>query len=72
MNQQEKTQFVNDICDNLRHALLERVSKMPEDWDGIEIREFLADTVSTKFNYRPMERSRKRAYANAVLVNNLD
>lgn len=72
MNQQEKTKFVLDITENLRNTLLEQVPKMPEEWDGIEIRQLLADLATSKFNYQPMNRSRKRAYKNTIMVNNLD
>ena len=72
MNQQEKTQFILDITENLRNSLLEQVHKMPEDWDGIEIRQYLSDMVASKFNYRPMDRPTKRSYNSDVLANNLD
>ena len=71
MNQQEKTQFILDITDNLRDALLEQVSKMPDEWDGIELRQLVSDMVTAKFNYRPMDRVRKRKYNQVVLEKNL-
>ena len=72
MNQQEKTQFILDITTNLQNALLERVDKIPEQWDGIEIRQLLVDVAKRQFNYRPMSPARKRSYNNTVLVKNLD
>ena len=72
MNQQEKTQFILDITENLRSTLLEQVDKMPEEWDGVEIRQLLTDLAASKFNYHPMSRARKRAYKNTVMVNYLD
>lgn len=72
MNNQEKTKFILDITENLRNLLLERVDKMPEQWDGIELRELLVDVAKSQFNYRPMSPARKRSYKNTVLVRNLD
>jgi hypothetical protein len=71
MNQQEKTQFVLDICDNLRDAMLERVEKMPEGWDGIELRQLMSDMITSNFNYCPMDRVRKKKYNQVVLEKNL-
>ena len=72
MNKQEKTQFILDITDNLRDALLERVEKIPEQWDGIELRQLLVDVARSQFNCRQMSPARKRSYNNTVLVKNLD
>lgn len=71
MNQQEKIQFILDITDNLRDTLLERVDRIPEEWDGIELRELLMDVAESQFVYIKMPVSRKRAYNNTVLVRNL-
>lgn len=71
MNQQEKIQFIRDITDNLRDTLLERVDRIPEEWDGIELRELLMDVAESQFVYIKMPVSRKRAYNNTVLVRNL-
>lgn len=72
MNQQEKTQFILDITENLRNALLEQVHKMPDSWDGIEIRQLTEDMVKSRFNYRRMSPARKRHYNNTVVNKNLD
>jgi hypothetical protein len=72
MNQQEKTKFILDITENLRNALLERVHKMPESWDGVEIRQLISDLVTAKYNYHRMSPARKRHYNNTVLNKNLD
>lgn len=72
MNASEKRQIIKDLCANLEHFLINRVDLMPEEWDGIEIRQLMADAVNNRFNHRPMERSRMKEYKNTVLVNNLD
>jgi hypothetical protein len=72
MNQQEKTEFVLELCDTLRDTLLERVARMPDEWDGIEIRQLMVDLAETQFVYVKMSPARKKAYKNTVLVNNLD
>ena len=45
--------------------------KVPASWDGIELRKLLADRFERAVFKGILEGSRKRAYQNAVLVNNL-
>jgi hypothetical protein len=69
MDKLQQRQFVTDLCDNLRSDLLESVNKVPENWDGHELREWVADTAG-QFK-GGMIRTRKREYKKDILVNNL-
>jgi hypothetical protein len=42
MTYEEKMKFVHSLVDSCRAAILKSVPAMPEDWDGIELRWFIA------------------------------
>lgn len=42
MNAEKKAEFVASLCNSVRDAVTERIKHMPETWDGIELREYLA------------------------------
>lgn len=72
MNLAERRQLIKDLCANLQHYLISRSNEMPEDWDGFEIRQLMADVAKSRFAHRPMEGKRLREYRNTVLIKNLD
>ncbi len=69
LNRTEKRKFVNDLVKSVKEIVLARVSKMPEDWDGHELRQYLADSFAHQTC--KMENRRLKSYRNDVLVNNL-
>lgn len=71
MDKQAKDEFIRDAMEGLRMMILSKVSAMPEDWGGAEIRQYIADMAADYTNYRPLAGSAKRKYKNDVLVNNL-
>ena len=62
MTKKEQIHYVNDLVDNLRLDLVEKLAKhnLPETWDRVELRQLVAD----EFNDRliPIDKRRKRAY----------
>jgi hypothetical protein len=40
---EEKLAFVEEVIDDLRTHILQRVNKMPAEWDGIEMRRYMTD-----------------------------
>jgi hypothetical protein len=69
MNATEKAAFITSLIANAQEGILERVKHMPDDWDGHELRAYIADyfadcqmTVGTK---RPEYRKATKAYKNA-------
>jgi len=50
-----KRHFIRMLCNSIRDELLAKAAEMPEEWDGFELRELLAD----KFEH---ERMLKRSY----------
>lgn len=70
MNKKEQRQFIINICDNLKTNMLEKVDKIPENWDGFELRQYFADKAE-EFNWFVMDSKRKKSYDNDVIINNL-
>lgn len=71
MTQQEKESFIHELIAAMEKRMLKCVERMPEDWDGVELRQFIADTARHNAMPHLLKGKRKREYSNAVLVNNL-
>jgi len=74
MNQAEKIRFVDSLIANVARDIVANVPRMPEDWDGHELRRYIADkfeesamTIGKDKQYR----RRFLAYRNEVIVRNL-
>lgn len=70
VTKQEKRQFINELVSSVRDSVLAKVNEMPEAWDGIELRQYLADKF-VETNYRPMDRRRKAVYNNTIAITTL-
>jgi hypothetical protein len=70
MNQEEKREFIAQLIECVSKSVLSKVSEMPEEWDGYELRWYLRDKFQD-ISYRPSTAQRKREYKNTVLVKNL-
>lgn len=73
MTKKEQLRFCNELIHNIAVEIRGKVKNFPEEWDGIELREYIAEkfslasfTIKEKHN-----RSRLRAYRNEVLVRGL-
>lgn len=68
MNKQEQITFINELIENVRKDIVERVQKeAPEAWDGHELRQYIAD----KFNeavFVKMNRARMKEYHNTIMI----
>jgi hypothetical protein len=67
----EKRKFIRDLMENVFVEMRTKAAQMPEEWNGIELRQLLAD----KFNHETcphlLTGRRKRDYRNEVIVRNL-
>ena len=75
MTKQEQIQFVIELCNNGLEELLKSIdqNKIPENWDGIELRWLVADKFDSCqiiANTSSLKK-RKSNYNNTVFVNNL-
>lgn len=76
MTKDEKILFIAKLTGSICNELTAKVrdGRIPEDWDGHELRELLADKFAAERS-EPLSNKRStryKAYRNAVLTNNLD
>ena len=58
MTPREKRRFIRSFLNAVRDGLLREVPKMPESWDGHDLRQLAADC----FEWERSERSRSAAF----------
>lgn len=73
MNAPEKREFVNELVKNVADEIIANIdaNKIPEDWDGIELRWYLADKFGDCVFGGVGSKRRKAEYNNTVLTNDL-
>jgi hypothetical protein len=73
LNKLEKQQFIVELTGNIMNKAIEQTAKMPESWDGIELRWYLADKFADAVFGETSKRKGKRynEYRNSVIVDNL-
>ena len=71
MTKHEQYQFVRDLCRKVYAELEQDIDKVPEVWDGIELRWWIAERFSQIVFKGTGGVTRKREYNNTVLVENL-
>jgi hypothetical protein len=69
VNASEKRKFIRDLTAAVRDDLLKKVKNMPQEWDGIELRQRLADKFANEVF--EMTAKRKRAYRSEVATKDL-
>ena len=71
MTRYEQFTFVTDLIDSVKENMLKDLSaKVPEQWDGIELRSWIACRFERAV-IGQMSRSRMRAFNNDLTVLNL-
>lgn len=76
MTKAGKRKFMRELCRNVLAGALAHVENMPDEWNGVELRYYMADrfAVQAVTYSRGPDRAgqrRYREYKNTVLVNNL-
>lgn len=71
MNKEEKEQFIENMCIVIKKSMLQKVNKMPDSWDGYELRQLFSDFVSEDIAYLKMNRKRMKEYKNTRIINNI-
>ena len=71
MTRDEQIKFVEELSKNILNGIAVDIEdgKIPEDWDGFELRQLLSDRSAPAF--ASMNKARARDYKNTVIVNNL-
>lgn len=63
MNKDEQAEFVATLIDNVHNEIINKMTRhAPENWDGIELKQFVADNFSDCVTKGAMSRSRRIAY----------
>lgn len=70
MNTREKETFIYELIISTQAEIMTKVAQMPEDWDGIELRQYIADCFA-KSTHKSASKARMKSYRNEVLVRNL-
>lgn len=63
----EKSQFIADLIDSCHSRLLDRLDRVPDEWDGHELRQWIADTFAEQTS-GALTGKRGREYRNAVVT----
>jgi hypothetical protein len=71
MQTSEKIIFIRELIGNVQKDILSQVGKMPDSWDGIELRRYIADKFEEANIKRTMTPQRKREYNNTIIVNGM-
>jgi len=71
MNTKEKKDFIENLCISIASELTSKVEKMPENWDGFELRELLAEKFRSEAYLLQKNKTRFKDYKNDVLILNL-
>jgi hypothetical protein len=73
MDKAEQIIFVGELVNSLRDKIVEEIiaGKIPENWDGIELRWLISDSALYTTRICPANKKRKAEYNNTVIVNNL-
>lgn len=67
----EKRRFVRELVGSVRRDLLKQIERVPESWDGIELRQYIADTFQAHAYLLQRDKRRYRDYQNEKLVRNI-
>ena len=74
MNRKQKREFIRQLTKSVMYGVLQNVDRMPETWDGHELRRYLADAFETNCTLgrtKHAYRARFKAYRNDVLIGGL-
>lgn len=71
MTRDDQRKFVDDLVTAVHKSLVTTLPNTPEYWDGIELRQLIADKFADVVISGTMDRKRAKEYRNEVLVRNL-
>jgi hypothetical protein len=73
MTKSEKKVFIRNVCASIRDELISKIDSgaIPEEWDGIELRQLLAEKADGETYPTMLTHKRLKDYKNTVIVNNL-
>ena len=70
MNTRKRKAFIRELVNNVRNDILSKADQIPETWDGIELRVYIADKFAN-ICIGKMDRKRANEYRNTIYCSNL-
>jgi len=70
MNKTEKKRIIKSYAKGLTEVLIDRLPRVPKEWDGIELRNWFHLVAEEQLSYR-MYRARAKDFNNARIINNI-
>jgi hypothetical protein len=71
MTKQEKINFINDLLEMAKNDIVKEVEKMPDNWEGVELRQYILDYTNNHIAWTKMNENRYKKYLNDTIVYNL-
>lgn len=71
MAKKDQIRIIKELCAGMQRDAINLVASMPPEWDGHELRQYLADIAKNNVYGETMKGKRLRDYNNTLLVNNL-
>jgi len=68
MTTTQKREFIEELIQRVQRDLLERAPKLPEEWDGHELRQWVAERFDAQRGHGAMKGQRQRNYTNEILT----
>lgn len=65
----QKAKFISELIASVEKRLKQQVKRVPKEWDGNELRQWIADAFVA--NAVPFKGKRRKAYNNDVAINGL-
>lgn len=67
----DQERITRELIEYIEEHVKRNAAKVPEHWNGIELRNWIAVIAGTRLVYT-MERTRAKAFKNDLLIHNLD
>lgn len=68
MTKHEQTKFVEGLINNVKDELMSQINKLPDEWDGHELRQLIADRFAEVSFTLKNDKKRYRAYRNFIIT----
>lgn len=65
MTREQQKEFIEKLCDNLKLTMLNKLDTMPDNWEDLELRQYMCDKAQ-QFNPTKMTRTRMWNYKDHV------
>lgn len=70
MTREQQEEYVRSLCQQQQKYMLERLPRVPENWDGIELRNWFVRVAEEGYKFK-MDRRRTADFNNTIIVQNL-